>query len=401
MSAFCRQILLFSWLLSTVLPASAEEIEEVEEPSYRVREVSCAELKTITCKVLISHLGLYRKTEFTPAELQALNTNALHLTNFKSVEVSYQIIPGTSDIKVLVKAEENIAFKTEIYGGAISAGTNFFARSAFRLTHHGLTGKNHIWDFDAQRYWALKDPTFQSTQFDVRFIQLALTRELFLVSNLSYFDRTRNFNAFDRFQRRFLATEVMLGYRFLGYYYAGVGFGLVPIGDLDIQFKDEYAKINQRREVINSSVFTEVGAAFENDPYFPTSGVRANIRASYLTNTTRGFKNMGVKTDASFGLRYTLPLPDQSYAVLKMYGTPKNHYRPTMEQDNGITLGVGHDFEGHTEIKKTRLFFEGGYGSFEINPITNIMKGWIARTGVRMQTESFGLVELFAMSSTE
>jgi hypothetical protein len=187
-----------------------------------------------------------------------------------------------------------------------------------------------------------------------------------------------------------LGIDLSIGRRIFDYSYVTVGYLHRQISQSFTQYVGGSGAFSTNPDPNADKGFSfGYGWNSEDDPYFPTRGSRFT-------------SNFGTSW-ASVRFRKTWSRSPDSAWTLQFGGTPGTEYRESLDESQDFSVAYGRAISPSDAlggIRRGRWYIEPGISYYGTSSYGRNLAEWGLKTGIRLDTKAFGMIELYVMAST-
>lgn len=398
MKISCMALLL--WLVS---PAAGTQ--PVEEPRLLVQAVECRGNRTTSCEFIRSHLSLAPGVAMDESEVRNAQLRLSSLRNFESVDVRLEKGAQRNAVVVVIEVVEASPLTTEYVAGLSSRLEATRSVFAGRLAHQNVFGGGETLDLAALAVTPLAgDAAVENYEVHLRYAEPNLfgSDRYFGIARASWANaRSRDVHGnFSDFEGPEL--DLRIGRRFGDFSY--LTFGLMYrrephwiYGEWDPNADGADFEVKTSDEVIGLNII--YGRNSEDDLYFPTRGYSFHVGAGW------DFGSGSPANRSHIQFRKTWPFAD-GLVTLKLGGAPSPEYRVSFEESQLLSVSYARSLQASDSLKRGRWYVEpgvsiGGYSAGGYTADGERIYEIGIKTGVRLDTTAFGIVDLYVMGSVD
>lgn len=370
-----------------------------DEPPLVVQEVRCQGNTSTTCQFIAGHLYLSSGDEINEEEIQNAKMRLSSLSNFKFVDVHLEKGSEKGKAVVVIEVVEGSPFTKEFSFGTSLKDSSLSQRLAGRVSHQNLFGSGKVLDLEVGGRLPLNVPTRRDFSTRIQFVDPNLfgSEKYFFITGLSYQSAFQKDEDGDSKSEKQLGADVAIGRRISDHSYFTFGYQFRPISKTKRQYTLDGATYRHEGDSYNKVISIGYGWNSEDDPYFPTKGARLNTTFSWSMD---GDRSDIVKVGIAY--RKNWSTANNSIWTFKFGGTPGTEYRPALDEDLGISLAYARPvFEKFGEIERGRWYVEPGIQGLGYSSLSGTILDPGVKAGLRLETKTFGIVDLYAIGSTE
>lgn len=392
----------FGWLLAFVLaPVCCIGQVSGAQRDIIVEDLQCRGNATTSCSFILSHLYLSPGDRLDEEEIQNAELRLSSLPNFQSVHIYLEKGAERGQARVVIEVAEADPLARELAAGTFVLGSVVSQRFAGRLSHLNLLGGGEILDFTAQG--TITDQEGEGFSARLQYVEPRLfdSRRYFLIAGLSYLHDDAHGGSGDFVEWEELGVDAAVGRRFGAFSYVTAGYQQLAVSDIDFRLTQPDGSIDAGTTSFDGRWLFSYGWNSEDDPYFPTRGSRFNAEL--------GVDTVGrTKSDSLrffIGYRATWQSSPESVWTAQLGGTPTTQYRnSTVGQGLANSLGYARPllaYDNFAGSKRGRWYIEAGLSRLDYTTTEGALWALGAKAGVRFETKSFGIVDLYVIAGTD
>jgi hypothetical protein len=359
-----------------------------------VEDLRCRGNAATACEFILGHVYLGRGDALDETELQNAQLRLSTLRTFESVKIYLEKGSERGKAIVVIEVVEADPIATELLMGASYRLGAFRSITAGRLLHQNLFGAGKLAELAVFAVAPLNGPSEERYSGSLRYADPHLfgSKRYFAIAGMSYVDgevgtRYDNFSETNVF--RFGAT---LGRRLWDFSYLTVGYAYRARNDQLNGHWDDDGNFVIERERNRHVIDFLYGWNSEDDLYFPSRGSSFHIGGGWDFGTVDDSDEFYVQ------FRKTWRVGD-GYASIKLMGDPNHEYRQTFSEGQLLAAAYAHPFAPGSNIRRGRWYVEGGISSWGYDSAGKSIKERGLKLGVRLDTESLGLIDLYLFGS--
>ena len=359
-----------------------------------VEDLRCRGNAATACEFILGHVYLGRGDTLDETELQNAQLRLSTLRTFESVKIYLEKGSERGKAIVVIEVVETDPIATEMLMGASYRLGAFRSVTAGRLLHQNLFGAGKLAELAVFAATPLNGLSEERYAASLRYADPHLfdSKRYFAIAGLSYVDaevgtRYGNFNETNVF--RFGAT---IGRRLWDFSYLMVGYAYRARNDQLNGHWDDDGNFVIERERNRHVIDFVYGWNSEDDLYFPTRGSSFHIGGGW------DFGTVDDSDDFYLQFRKTWRLGN-GYASIKLMGEPNHEYRQTFSEGQLLAAAYAYPFAPSSTMRRGRWYVEGGYSFWGYDSAGHSIREHGLKLGVRLDTESLGLIDLYLFGS--
>jgi hypothetical protein len=386
-------------LLAAFAPVYCLAQEQDQDQTLIVQEVRCQGNTSTNCEFISGHLYLSNGDALNEREVQNARLRLSSLSNFKSVDIHLEKGATKGRAVIVIEVAEASPITKEILIGTSSKFSRLSQKMTARMSHQNLFGSGKILDVQAGARLPLDKADGRDLGTRLQYVDPNLlgSNKYFMISGLSYENTHYDYKFGNYYESEQFGADLSLGRRLFNFSYVTAGFQYHPYSKVTNRFT--YSDGTTEKTYSSKDRVYSLGYGWnsEDDAYFPTQGSRFHTSLAW-TFGSQTWLNVGV------GWRQTWSTANNSIWTLKIGATPGTEYRPSLEEDLGITMAYARPI-GPTErfggIERGRWFIEPGFNSLGYSTYTGTIVQPGVKAGVRLESKHLGIVDLYVLAATE
>jgi outer membrane protein assembly factor BamA len=364
------------------LVASPAHSQSQDDPPLLVENLVCRGNGSTSCEFILSHLYLSAGDRVDEREIRQASLRLSWLRNFESVSIYLEKGSERGRANVVVEVQEASPITYEatlgLYSQVGAIGPYFLGRA----THYNLFGEGKILDAQASRRVPVAGPLSRGTRVSLQYLDPHLfgSRRYFLSAGVWSNNQRREWGNDNLVDARQLSVDVELGRRFMGFAYVTGGYRFRPVSDVYVRSRQRDGSLEVRTDRNSGGPMAAIGWNTENDPYFPTQGLRTHL--SYV-------KAFDDSNDWTLSFRKNWRFGGEGVW--------------TLVYDTTDAISVQYSrliIPGRLGIARRSMWYAGPF----LRPYYNNTDGGKVRevgatAGVRFETKSWGIIHLYVFGS--
>ncbi len=384
--------LLIPMLVAAFAPHFSFAQEDAVDPPLLVQDVKCVGNVKTSCDFIASHLYLSPGDSINEKEIQSAKLRLSSVSKFKSADIRLEKGFEVGKASVVIEVVEADSVKKEFALGTVLENSSLSQRIAGRISHHDLFGAGKILELELAGQVRVSGPIQSGYASRLQYIDPSLfgSKKYFLVAGLS--QEKSGYEEKDGYNYEFqkAGADISLGQRNADSSYFTIGYQHLLTSRYSVNSIQTYNKIYRFGYGWNT----------EDDTYFPTQGSRFGLSLALATSDgPSSLINLG------FGYQRTWTTVNNKNLTLHLGSTPGPENRRQLDDDLHF-LGLAYSgpiaaSESFGGISRGRWYIEPGIKGFSYSAEngTTFLPG--VKTGVRLDTKAFGIVDLYALATTE
>jgi hypothetical protein len=231
---------------------------------------------------------------------------------------------------------------------------------------------------------------------------LSDARRLFLVAGLTYLDNRDEYDNGDLHDHEQSSFSVSVGRRVWDYGYLTTGYQFRPyIRSVDLERQSDGrfdSEIDKNHQVLS----WEMGWNSEDDFYFPTKGFGLVAGLGYAFGSNDPLFSNAIQFRKTWKA-------NQNYLIMKVGQDPSTQFRSSfdsegLDENQAFSFAVARDLRSagfNREIQRGRWYVEQGLSAAGYDQAASGIFEFVLKAGVRLETKTFGMVDLYIIGSKE
>jgi hypothetical protein len=361
-----------------------------------IDELTCRGNLATSCEFILGHIYLAPGDSVDEEELSNARLRLSTLPRFDSVDIYLERGIARGHVRVIVEVVEGDPYAREWLGGTSIRFDSVSQLLAGRLTHQNLFGTGKLLDVIAVAYAPVygivrSEYTARLQYVDPHWLN---NKRMYLIGGV-FSGRSDNesING-QRVKVENVGVDVAVGRRIFDFSFLSLGYRHNVFDDIEAERRLPDGTVARGYGSLNNHVVSATyGWNSEDDPYFPTRGSRALINWSWVST------EHDMVTDG--GIRKTWTTEDGTSWVLQLADTPGTEYRAIVDEHFLFAGGFSRSLElnANGEIQRGRWYVEAGYDPHGTTAQGERLREIGMKIGLRMQTRSFGMVDMYVIGS--
>jgi outer membrane protein assembly factor BamA len=371
--------------------------QQPAETALVVEELRCRGNEDASCDFILGHVYLGPGDALDETELENAELRLATLRIFESVHFYLEKGSARGKAIVVVEVAEAEPIVTETLLGASDRLDAFRAVFAGRLTHQNLFGTGKTADASLVAVYPFNEPSEEDYAASVRYADPHLfgSKRYFAIASASYVDARgeTDFGAFDRAE--VFRVGVTLGRRLWDFSYVTVGYGFRPRLH-QVSGRWQRSGVFEVDEEKNRHVMDFIyGWSSEDDLYFPTRGSSFHIGGGFdFRSGEDGYDEFHLQFRKTWRTARGL-------LTFKVGGDPSPEYRQSFNESQLVSLSYSRPLDHLNGVRRGRWYIEPGYSEPGFRPEGQAIREVGLKVGVRLETDAFGLLDLYLMGSED
>ena len=390
-------------VFATLVPFLSFAEDSKQEPQLIVQDVQCKGNTATSCPFIVSFLYLSNGSKINEDEIQNAKLRLSSLANFKSVDIHLEKGSEVGQAIVVIGVVEASPISTEVSVGTILRNSDLSMKAAGRVSHQNLFGKGKILDFDIGARVPDSSDTGRLYSSRLQYVDPNVlgSKKFFLIGGISYKNYLYTFRDDYHYSTEELGADLSVGRRLWDFSYLTLGYQYRPISKIETSRPTEDGTKTTKRDSNKKSVAIAYGWNSEDDAFFPTRGSRFNLSSVFSTND---IGNNSATFYFGMSYRTSWQTRDNTIWTFKVGGNPGTEYRPSLDEDLNLSLAYSRPFMPKGifgEVERGRWYVEGGSQRFGYSTYGGTYIDPGLKAGVRLDTKTFGIIDLYAIASTD
>jgi hypothetical protein len=377
--------------------ALADESARAQAAPLDVETLECRGNSYTSCGYILEHLDLAVGSAVDEIAIDDARYRLAALPNFSTVDIYLQRGTSKGQARVIVEVVERDPLAMEFVAGSSYHLSSISQRLAGRIAHQNLFGTGKILEALVDARIPARDPSRKGLHARMQFVNPNLfgSGRNYFVAGISHGDARVEERDGSLFLRNETGLDIAIGRRIWDFSYVAIGYRY--------NWKSESSDyLCNRRDPCEfddlsntHSASLSYGWNSEDDPYFPTQGSRFGAGISIAGDST---------VAGGLGFRKTWRTGDGALLTFNIFGTPGTEYRGSFDE----TFAFGFSYARPTAanvalgIVRGRWYVTTGWNQLEVYTTpTEVFSQLGAKAGVRFETKSFGIVDLYVMAVGE
>ena len=386
------------WLASLILllPLSCFGQAATDPDRLIVEDLACRGNVATSCDFILGHVYLAPGDAVDEDEIGNARLRLASLPSFDSVDIFLEKGSARGRVRVVIEVTEADPYAREWLIGT-SARTDRLNQLFFgRLTHQNLFGTGKLLDATMLAYASLDGRPGSEYSARVQYVDPHWrdSKRTFAIvgmsGGLSDFENLEE----ERLRVEHFGVDLTLGRRIFDFSYLSLFYRYNPLVDLEHTVTDLDGNVEHGDESFDNHV---VGVTYgwnsEDDPYFPTRGSRVSFGLFWASNADGMIEGEG-------GLRKTWTTQNGTSWLIQIADPPRTEYRQTVDEHFDWMAGIAQPIAGQGgEVRRGRWYVQAGYTDHGPSRTGERQKEYGLKVGIRLETRSFGMVELYVIGS--
>ena len=362
-----------------------------------VEDLRCRGNEGAPCNFILGHVYLAPGDPLDETELENAELRLATLRIFETVHIFLEKGSARGKAIVVVEVTESEPVVTEMLLGASHRLDAFRGVFAGRLTHQNLFGTGKTADASLVAVYPLNEPSEETYAASVRYADPHLfgSKRYFAIASASYVDSEfdTDYGAFSRAD--VFRVGVTLGRRLWDFSYVTVGYAFRPrLHQVSgtWQRSGEFEVDEEANRHVMDFIY---GWSSEDDLYFPTRGSSFHIGGGFdFRSGEDGYDEFHLQFRKTWRM-------ERGFLTFKVGGDPSPEYRQSFNESQLVSLSYSRPLDHLSGVRRGRWYIEPGYSSPGHRPEGQAIEEVGLKIGVRLETDAFGLVDLYMMGSAD
>jgi hypothetical protein len=362
-----------------------------------IDELRCRGNLATSCDFILGHIYLSAGDIVDEEELGNARLRLATLPSFESIDIYLERGLARGHVRVIVEVVEADPYLREWTAGTSLRFDSASQLLAGRLTHQNLFGTGKLLDLAAFAYVPVDGMVRSQYGARLQYIDphwLSNKRTYLIASVVGGHTDSESIND-QRVKAENFLFDATVGRRIFDFSYLSIGYRYNTVTDFEVTSRLlDGTVLRDTGSFDQHAVSAKYGWNSEDDPYFPTRGSRAVLIWSWVST------EHDMITDG--GIRKTWTTANGTSWILQTAETPGMEIRGDFIGEHfpfvgGFSRPIGASEGG--EIQRGRWYVEAGYDPQDHSLRGERQKEYGVKVGVRLQTRSFGIVELYVIGS--
>jgi surface antigen Omp85-like protein len=403
-----RSVWIFAAFVAQAMLPSHGRAQNADDRPLVVEGLQCRGAESTSCAYILSHVQLRAGEPIDEEELRNATFRLQALPNFTSVRIYLERGSERGNANVVVEVTEAKPLLAE---GLFRIANNGSNELGGRVSHQNLLGSGERLDFSA----IVRSPAGGPLERDSEYALLQYVDpnifangRYFLIAGVADNESTLATRYGDEFRGEATHLSLSLGRRIGDFSYLALRYGYFHTGHAFSSINRPDGSIDIDDVTFSRSLVVDYGWNSEDDPYFPTQGGRFNASLgftpldSHFSTDPEKNGDTGTAIGLGFGYRHTWSFAPQRFWTFA-FGAPGTESRSDL--DEGFLFSFGHARSLPTGgmwsgVRRGRWYVEGGWNWLGLGEGREVQEAGI-EVGLRLNTKSFGMVELSLRATTE
>jgi outer membrane protein assembly factor BamA len=389
--------LLAGWLIwLSLLPIVSFAQVAPERERLVIEELACRGNEVTSCDFILGHVYLAAGDLLDEEELGNARLRLASLPSFHSVDIYLEKGEARGRVRVIIEVTEADPYTREWLAGTSYRTDDLSQLLAGRLTHQNLFGTGKLLDVLVVTIAPLDGRVREEYAGRVQIVDPHWrgSKRTFAIAGVSGGkDEYETLDA-ERVRTENFGVDLALGRRIFDFSYVSLSARYNPFIDVELTLPTADGNVERHTFSFDNYAFSlNYGWNSEDDPYFPTHGSRASLNWSYVS-TARDMVTEG-------GFRKTWTTGNDTSWSVQISDLPGTEYRQRIDEHFEFMGGFARPIAGSSdgEVRRGRWYVEAGYNPRGHSPRGERRREFGLKAGVRLETRSFGMVDLYVIGS--
>jgi outer membrane protein assembly factor BamA len=362
-----------------------------------VQDVLCRGNVTISCNFIRGHLFLRAGQALDEDEIGNGQLRLAGLPNFTSVAIHLEKGSEKGRVLVVIQVLEAAPIVTAVSAGLSYRSPGLSAMLSGRIGDHNLFGAGKSLDLIA--VGEIPSSGSSSREFLARLEyvdpQLFGSNRFFFYGGAYHLDSAYRYGNGDSYVNEVSGVDASLGVRFGRFSYITVGYQILRHSSFDSISRTLVGGFNIRHDSPKGARLLGYGFNSQDDPYFPTRG-------SLLNLYTAVGASLGDPYFTGSEFRHTWHSEGEAFVTLQLRVASVREDRASFDGDPLLSVSYAHtlppsDLFGG--IRRARWYVDPGVTPATYSPDGHRTWEVGLKVGIRLETRTFGLVNLYVIGS--
>ena len=389
--------LLAGWLIwLSLLPIAAFAQSAPERERLVIEELACRGNEVTSCDFILGHVYLGAGDLLDEEELGNARLRLASLPSFHSVDIYLEKGAARGRVRVIIEVIEADPYTREWLAGTSYRTDDLSQLLAGRLTHQNLFGTGKLLDVLVVTIAPIDGRVRKEYSGRVQLVDPHWRGSKRTFASAGLFGGLSEYETLDaeRVRVENFGVDVTIGRRIFDFSYVSLTARSNPFIDVELTLPTADGSVERHSFSFDNYQFSlNYGWNSEDDPYFPTRGSRASLNWSYV------FIARDMVTEGGFRKTWTTG-SDTSWSV-QIADLPGTEYRQRIDEHFEFMGGFARPIAGSSdgEVRRGRWYVEAGYNPRGHSPRGERRREFGLKAGVRLETRSFGMVDLYVIGS--
>lgn len=368
-----------------------------DPPTLTIDEISCRGNVVTTCDFILGHLYLAAGDVLDEDEIGNARLRLMSLPSFQSVDIYLEKGSVRDRVRVVIDVVEADPDAREWLSGTSWRVGSLSQLLAGRFTRQNVFGPGKLLDVSLLAFEPVSGRVRREYAARAQYVDPHWlgSKRSYLIAGVSGGQSEYQMVDWHRYRVENAGLDVAVGRRIFDFSHLSLSYRYNAYIETERTTLETTATtfsiVREQDSLDNHVLGLSYGWNSEDDPYFPTLGSRASLSWLWVSS--------GNDLVLDGGFRKTWTTESGTSWRVQIEDTPGTEYRAQIDENFEWMAGFARPIAGSAdgEIRRGRWYIDAGY--------TPQGGGYYHRSelglkiGVRLETRSFGLVELYVIGS--
>jgi outer membrane protein assembly factor BamA len=396
---------MFGWMLALLMaPMLVVAQDAGDGKPLIVEELQCRGNAFTSCYFILSYLDTRPGNDVNEEELQNAKLRLSSLPNFTSVDVFLERGSEKGHAIVVIEVQEASPLATELVAGTSARLGSLSQKFAGRISHRNIFGTGKILDLTVVDRTPINGLPHDAQFANLRYVDphLSDSKQLFLVAGLTYLNNHDEYDNGDFHDHEQSSIGASIGRRMWDYGYLTTGYQFRPrIYGFDYE-RQSNGSFHSETDTNHHVLSWELGWNSEDDFYFPTRGFGLVAGLGYAFGSQHDIFSGAIQFRKTWKAK-------KNYLILKVGQDPSTQFRSSfdsegLDESQAVSFAVARPLSFAApgqEVQRGRWYIEQGISAAGYDQFTGGIFEVAIKAGVRLETKTFGIVDLYFIGSKE
>ena len=362
-----------------------------------IEDIQCRGNATTSCGFILGYLYLAAGDRVDEEEIQNARLRLTTLPDFRKVDIYLERGSVRGNARLIVEVVEADPVFAQFALGAAWRLTSISQLGAARVGHQNVFGKGKLVDLTLVRRVPIDGPRQRAFEAAVRYADPHLfdSKKYFFQAVLGHVDGFNEDRYGSYIDIESTGVGVSLGRRFWDFSYLTIGYGY----RLSIDFLSQRWQNDGTYETKDAPNLHGIDLVYgwnsEDDYYLPTRGSAFHIGFGWE------FGANAEDNSPHLQFRKTWSVGEHNLLTLKIGGDPTTERRQSFNEGQFLAVQFARSIAGGSDLKRGRWYLEPGLDGVGFDTRGRAIYEIGLKAGIRLDTESFGLIDLYLFGSAE
>lgn len=361
-----------------------------------IDELACRGNEVTSCDFILGHVYLNPGDPVDEEELGNARLRLASLPSFHSVDIYLEKGAARGHVRVIIEVTEAGPYIREWMAGTSYRIDDISQLLAGRITHQNLFGTGKLLDVVAVAVVPVDGRIHEQYSAQAQFVDPHWrgSKRTFAIAGVSAGVTEHETLDAQRVRIQNFGVGFAVGRRIFDFSYLSLATRYNAWIDVEQAWTAADGGIERIHYTDDNYLFSlNYGWNSEDDPYFPTRGSRASLNWIWASTAD------DMITDGGF--RKTWTTEGNTSWSLQIADSPGTEYRPRIDEHFEYMGGFARPIEARAggEVRRGRWYVEAGYNPQGQNDRGERRREFGLKAGVRLETRSFGMVDLYVIGS--